>query len=79
MHGNVDTLLVLRQADGKNGESLVLLEQEKQRSMPKGKSDAFRLDALDVGEDQDEEIVTVSIARPVLASSTLLGSVAQIL
>ena len=72
MHGNVDTLLVLRRAEGQHGESLVLLTQEKQRSVQKGKPLVFEIEALNVGQDDYGETITVPIARPVIASSSLL-------
>lgn len=73
MHGNADTLLVLRRAEGQQGESLVLLTQEKQRSIPKGKPLVFEIAGLEVGTDSDGEIITVPIARPSVSSSTLLS------
>lgn len=75
MHGNVDTLLVLRRAEGEQGESLVLLTQEKQRSVQKGKPLVFSIAGLEVGEDDDGETITVPIARPSVSSSTLLPKV----
>jgi len=77
MHGNADTLLVLRRAEGEQGESLVLLTQEKQRSVQKGKPLVFNIAGLEVGEDDDGEIITVPIARPSVSSSSLLPKVKE--
>lgn len=77
MHGNADTLLVLRRAEGEQGESLVLLTQEKQRSVQKGKPLVFSIAGLEVGEDEDGETITVPIARPSVSSSTLLPKVKE--
>lgn len=73
MHGNVDTLLVLRKIEGDDGRSLVALYQEKQRSVRKGKPLVFEIGSLDAGRDEDGEMITVPIARPVSVSSTLLA------
>lgn len=64
MHGNADTLLVLRKAEGQHGQPLVMLTQEKQRSVPKGEPLVFEIEGLEVGTDKDGEIITVPIARP---------------
>lgn len=77
MHGNADTLLVLRRAEGEQGESLVLLTQEKQRSVQKGKPLVFSITGLEVGEDEDGETITVPIARPSVSSSSLLPKVKE--
>lgn len=77
MHGNADTLLVLRRAQGEQGESLVLLTQEKQRSVQKGKPLVFSITGLEVGEDEDGETITVPIARPSVSSSSLLPKVKE--
>lgn len=72
MHGNVDTLLILRRAEDEQGESLVVLTQEKQRSVQKGKPLVFTMGGYELGEDEDGETVTVPIAHPSVSSSTLL-------
>lgn len=75
MHGNVDTLLVLRRIDGQ--ESLVVLAQEKQRSVRKGDPVPFDLGSFEAGRDEDGEIITVPIARPVAVESSLLAKVKE--
>ena len=77
MHGNVDTLLVLRKADSRDGETLVLLTQEKQRSVRKGKPLVFEIGATEAGEDEDGEMITVPIARPAVLTSSLLAKVKE--
>ncbi len=77
MHGNADTLLVLRRVEGQVGEALVLLTQEKQRSVQKGKPFLFEIAALEVGQDEDGETVTFPIARPTTTSSSLLPKVKE--
>lgn len=75
MHGNIDTLLVLRKVEGQEGETLVLLTQEKQRSVRKGKPFLFEIGSLTTGEDEDGEQITVPIARPAQLTSSLLAKV----
>lgn len=78
MHGNIDTLLVLRKVEGEGDETLVLLTQEKQRSVRKGKPLLFEIGALLTGEDEDGEKITVPIARPGQLSSSLLAKVKDV-
>ncbi|WP_167622511.1 AAA family ATPase [Paracoccus sp. AK26] len=73
MQGNADTILVLRKADGQEGGQLVLLTQEKQRSMAKGKPLAFEIGSYEIGQDEDGDTVTVPIARPAMLSSSQLA------
>lgn len=73
MHGNVDTLLVLRRIEGQSGESLVLLTPEKQRSVKKGKPLVFEISSFDVGCDKDGEMITVPLARPAVLTPALLA------
>lgn len=58
-------------------EFLVLLTQEKQRSVQKGKPLVFSIEGLEVGQDDDGETITVPIARPSVSSSTLLPKVKE--
>ncbi len=74
MHGNVDTLLMLERADGDTGGSFVRMIQEKQRSMPKGKPVFFEISPYAVGKDEDGEVITVPIARPIVPTPALLAS-----
>jgi len=77
MHGNIDTLLVLRKVEGQGDETLVLLTQEKQRSVRKGKPLLFEIGSLLAGEDEDGEKITVPIARPAELTSSLLAKVSD--
>lgn len=76
MHGNIDTMLVLRKVEGQGDETLVLLTQEKQRSVRKGKPLLFEVGALYAGEDDDGEKITVPIARPAELTSSLIAEFA---
>lgn len=76
MHGNIDTMLVLRKVEGQGDETLVLLTQEKQRSVRKGKPLLFEVGALVAGEDDDGEKITVPIARPAEITSSLIAEFA---
>lgn len=76
MHGNIDTMLVLRKVEGQGDETLVLLTQEKQRSVRKGKPLLFEVGALFAGEDDDGEKITVPIARPAELTSSLIAEFA---
>lgn len=73
MHGNIDTMLVLRRVEGQGDETLVLLTQEKQRSVRKGKPLLFEVGSLVAGEDVDGEKITVPIARPAELTSSLIA------
>ena len=75
MLGNVDTLLVLRKVDGQGDSSFVLLTQEKQRSVPKGKPILFEIGSYFIGVDDDGERRTVPIARPAEMTSSLFAKV----
>ena len=77
MHGNIDTMLVLRKVEGQGDETLVLLTQEKQRNVRKGKPLLFEIGALLIGVDEDGEDITVPIARPAELTSSLLAKVAE--
>jgi hypothetical protein len=75
MHGNIDTMLVLRKVDGQGDSSFVLLSQEKQRSVPKGKPILFEIGSFFIGVDDEGERITVPIARPAEMTSSLLAKV----
>jgi hypothetical protein len=75
MLGNVDTMLVLRKVEGQGDSSFVLLTQEKQRSVPKGKPILFEIGSFFIGVDDDGERITVPIARPAEMTSSLLAKV----
>lgn len=75
MHGNIDTMLVLRKVDGQGDASFVLLSQEKQRSVPKGKPILFEIGSFFIGVDDEGERITVPIARPAEMTSSLLAKV----
>ncbi len=77
MHGNIDTLLVLRKVDGQGDSSLVLLCQEKQRSVPKGKPILFEIGSFLVGVDDEGDRITVPVARPAEMTSSLLAKVSE--
>ena len=65
LRSNVDTLLILKRAEAKDGEELVFLHQDKQRSMRKGGCLAFDQRAFDAGLDEDGEPYAVPYAIPV--------------
>lgn len=65
IRSNVDTLLVLKRTEAKNGEELVFLHQDKQRSMRKGGCVGFDLRAFQAGFDEDGELYSVPFAVPV--------------
>lgn len=75
MHGNIDTMLVLRKVDDQGDSSFVLLYQEKQRSVPKGKPILFEIGSFCIGVDDEGERITVPIARPAEMTSSLLAKV----
>lgn len=75
MHGNIDTMLVLRKVEGQEDETLVLLNQVKQRNVRKGKPLLFEIGSLLTGVDEDGEDITVPIARPAEMTSSLLAKV----
>ena len=75
MHGNIDTMLVLRKVDGQGDSSFVLLTQEKQRSVPKGKPILFEIGSFFIGVDDEGERITVPIARPAEMTPSLLAKV----
>jgi hypothetical protein len=72
MSGNVDTIAILRRAQSEEGSPLVLLTQEKQRSVPKGKAMGFEIRSFFVGNDEDGDPVSVPMAYPVTADSSLI-------
>lgn len=75
--GNIDTMLVLRKAEGSAHEALTLLVQEKQRSMEKGKPLLFEIGSLFIAKDDEGDRVTVPIARPAELTSSLLAKVSK--
>lgn len=77
MHGNIDTMLVLRRVEGQGDETLVLLTQEKQRSVRKGKPLLFEVGSLIAGEDDDGEKITLPIARPAELTSSLIAELSD--
>ncbi|WP_103336515.1 AAA family ATPase [Pseudotabrizicola formosa] len=77
MHGNIDTMLVLRKVDGQGDSSFVLLTQEKQRSVPKGEPILFEIGSFFIGVDDDGDRRTVPIALPAEMTSSLLTKVSE--
>lgn len=65
LRANVDTLLILKKAEGRSGCDLVFLHQDKQRAMRKGGSVGFELSAVEAGTDEDGDPFTVPCALPV--------------
>ena len=63
LRGNVDTLLVLGPVQDDGGRTLAVMTQEKQRSVQKGAPVFFEIAALEVGFDEDGDLVTVPMAR----------------
>lgn len=63
MRGNVDTLLVLGPVQDDSGRTLAVMTQEKQRSVQKGAPVFFEIAALEIGYDEDGDLVTVPMAR----------------
>lgn len=63
MRGNIDTLLVLGPVQDGSEKTLAVLTQEKQRSVQKGAPVFFEIAALEVGYDEDNDLVTVPMAR----------------
>lgn len=71
MEGNVDTLLTLHKADETQPEGVVFIAQRKQRSVQKGNPIAFKIEAYDAGFDSEGDALTVPMAVPFAATSSL--------
>lgn len=65
LRSNSDTVLILKRAETKDGEELVFLNQDKQRSMRRGECLAFAQRAFDAGCDEDGEPYAVPYAIPI--------------
>ncbi|RGP36866.1 AAA family ATPase [Pseudotabrizicola alkalilacus] len=74
MSGNVDTVAILRKMENQGEDvPMVLITQEKQRSVPKGKALGFKIESLRMGDDDEGDPFTVPMAVPVIADSTLIA------
>lgn len=71
MEGNVDTLLTLHKADEQQPEGVVFIAQRKQRSVQRGNPIAFKIEAFDAGFDSEGDPLTVPMAVPFAANSSL--------
>lgn len=64
MIGNIDTLLTLNTAQTQNGEKVIVLQQQKQRSMARGEPLLFDLTAIQIDVDADGDPITLPLAVP---------------
>lgn len=60
---NIDTLLMLRRVEEQDDTSIVILTQEKQRSMRKGPPLVFENSSITLGHDRDGDAHTTAISR----------------
>lgn len=72
MEGNVDTLLTMHRADEQQPEGVVFIAQKKQRSIARGAPIAFRIQAFDAGIDSEGDHLTLPMAVPFAAKSSLV-------
>lgn len=73
LEGNVDTLLMLRQAEGDYPNPVVALTMEKQRSVRKAGPIAFEITPFDAGLDSEGDPLTVPMAQPYEPSAPLFS------
>ena len=64
MIGNTDSLLMLADGASEEGRQLIVVKQEKQRSMRKGEPVMFELRAVEIGQDTDGDPITLPMAVP---------------
>jgi RecA-family ATPase len=60
---NIDTLLMLRRVEEHDDTSIVVLTQEKQRSVRKGSPLVFENSSITLGHDRDGDAKTTAISR----------------
>lgn len=68
LKGSVDTEIAL-EAEGE----IITATAEKQRDMPKGKTFAYRLKGVHLGDDQDGDPITSCVVEPAEATETKRG------
>lgn len=72
---NIDTLLLLRRVEEHDDRSIVILTQEKQRSVKKGLPLVFDISSFPLGFDRDGEQRTVALARYAVPTPALMEKV----
>lgn len=72
---NIDTLLMLRRVEEHEDRSIVILTQEKQRSVRKGSPLIFENSSIEYGRDRDNEPRTAPISRYAAPTPALLNKI----